>query len=180
MSFASDRSRVLERASLGTVLKGNVMTRARTWTVIIFGVLWLVGPARAQSVQVEDVGIRLFYETSGTLSEDITKQKEFHLWNTLIGEGDAKEPASSFLITVTLSGKPESFRKRAVVTVTIRDANSQARVPTVHRIKNLVFGRTGRLVKAVWVENRVCSPLIISAAVQHSSRTIHVPFSCGE
>ena len=53
----------------------------------------LVASASAQPVSVENIRVQLFYERNGELSEDITKVKDIILWNTIIGEGYAKQPA---------------------------------------------------------------------------------------
>lgn len=118
--------------------------------------------------------------TRGTFSEDVTKTKDFHYWNTLIGEGDAKEPANSFLVTIFLRGKPESFDAKEFVTITITDENPKKFKPGVRRISGLLFGETGKLVKAIFVENRVCSPLTINARARQSEKCVKIPFACGE
>jgi len=53
-------------------------------------------------VEIEDISMRLFYESSGELSEDITAIDDFAGWNTVIGEGSAREPADNMLVTVVL------------------------------------------------------------------------------
>jgi len=65
--------------------------------------------AAAQTATIEDIRVQLFYAYSGTLSDDLTKRKDLVLRNTMIGEGGAKEPANSFLVSVVVKGQSEAF-----------------------------------------------------------------------
>jgi hypothetical protein len=140
---------------------------------------FLIGIANAQTAQIEDIRVQLFYERSGTLSEDLTKLKKVSLWNTIIGEGDAKEPANSFLVSVEVRGKPESFNKGESIAVTVFDKAKKSMVMQ-RRFDGLLFGKDGRLVKPVFVENRTCAPLEITARGKSSVKTVTLPFACGE
>jgi hypothetical protein len=139
----------------------------------------LIGIANAQTAQIEDIRVQLFYERSGTFSEDLTKLKKISLWNTIIGEGDAKEPANSFLVSVVIQGKPESLVKRESVAVTVFDKAKKSMVMQ-RRFDGLLFGKDGRLVKPVFVENRTCAPLEITARSKSGVKTVTLPFACGE
>jgi hypothetical protein len=46
--------------------------------------------------------VRLWYEETGRLSENILGANEFYLWNTMIGEGSAEEQANDALFTIDL------------------------------------------------------------------------------
>jgi hypothetical protein len=48
------------------------------------------------------------------------------------------------------------------------------------RFDSLLFGDDGRVVKPVFVENRTCTPIRISAQSKTNTKTITVPFKCGE
>jgi hypothetical protein len=139
----------------------------------------LTGIANAQTAQIEDIRVQLFYERSGTLSEDLTKLKKLSLWNTVIGEGDAKEPANSFLVSVDIRGKPDSFVKQESIAVTVFDKAKKTMVMQ-RRFDGLLFGKDGRLVKPVFVENRTCAPIEITARGKSGAKTVTVPFACGE
>jgi hypothetical protein len=136
-------------------------------------------PATAQSVRVEDIRVQLFYEHSGTLSDDLTKVKDLSLWNTIISEGIAKEPADSFLVSVVLRGKPASFEQSERVVVTVFDESKKSKV-LQRRFDSFLFGDEGRVVKPVFVENRTCMPIRISARSKSNAKTINLPFKCGE
>jgi hypothetical protein len=144
-----------------------------------FTLALLVGPVHAQAVHVEEIRVQLFYEHSGALSEDFAKTKDASFWNTIIGEGSAKEPANSFLVSVVLRGKPNSFVQSESVVVTVYDESKKSRV-LERRFGGLAFGDDGRLVKPVFIENRTCAPIRISARSNANTKTITVPFKCGE
>ena len=62
--------------------------------------------AGALPVKIEAIRMQLFYETTGTLSADITPTPDS--WaNTVIGEGAAKEPANDIMVSVVLSSKTD-------------------------------------------------------------------------
>jgi hypothetical protein len=143
------------------------------------GLVILAGPAGAQALKVGDIKVQLFYELSGTLSDDLTKQKNLSLWNTLIGEGDAKEPASSFLVSVVILGKPDSYDKQRAVSVVVTDKTKKS-VVMQRQFSGLAFDRSGRVVKALFVENRTCASIEITARSGDSVRTEALPFECGE
>jgi hypothetical protein len=145
----------------------------------LFALTLLVEPASAQAVHVEDIHVQLFYERSGVLSEDFTKVKDPSFWNTIIGEGIAKEPANSLLVSVVLRGKPASSVQSESVVVTVFDESKKTKI-LERRFDRLLFGDDGRVVKPVFVENRTCTPIRISARSKTNTKTITVPFKCGE
>lgn len=154
----------------------------RKWLVAAtatFALAAAVSPANAQAVQVEDIRVQLFYEHNGSLSDDLTKQKNLSLWNTIIGEGDAKGPSSAFLVSVVLRSTPEKFVKQASVSVTIVDAKKKSKL-LERRFDGLAFGKDGRTVRPVFVENRTCAPTTIVAKAGASEKSVTLPFQCGE
>ncbi|HEX7820078.1 MAG TPA: hypothetical protein VF463_05605 [Sphingobium sp.] len=79
--------------------------------LLLAGLLFTAMPLGAQTPappMIEHVSMRLFYIYSGTLSGDIAPPASFTGWNTIIGEGDAREAAEDMLVTVRLRGTPES------------------------------------------------------------------------
>ena len=136
-------------------------------------------PASASGLKIEDVRVQLFYENSGTLSEDLTKMKNVALWNTIIGEGDAREPANSFLVNVVLSGKAGSFDHTEKLVVTVFDETIKKSV-VQKTFSSFLIEKSGRVIKPVFVENRTCSPIRITAKSKNSTRTIRLSFDCGE
>src|SRR5690349_10063517 len=56
-------------------------------------------------VRLGAIEARLFYQTSGKLSDDLLARKEpFSGWNTVIGEGPVDDAASDLLVDVKLLG----------------------------------------------------------------------------
>ena len=137
----------------------------------------LVVSAAAQSLRVEQIRVQLFLEHSGKLSDDLIRTKPT-LWNTLAGEGEAGEPASSFLISIVVTGK-ESRNDAVVVRVT----NSKSKKTLVsRRFTSLAWREDDRsqAVKAIFVEDRLCAPIRIVARTRSSQKIVDVPFECGE
>lgn len=148
---------------------------------IAAGLLMMTGGmASAQDATVESIGVQLFYEYNGTFSDDLAKRKELSLWNTMIGEGDAKQPANSFLVTVTVKGAPETFDKAAALTVTVTGDKRKNKVAE-KVFKGILFGSEGRVVKPLFVHDWICAPLTITAKLKSgSSKIFKLPFRCGE
>ncbi len=140
--------------------------------------LCLTAPATAQALKIEDIRVQLFYERSGTLSPDLTKQKDLSLHNTMLGEGAAKEPANSFLVAVVISGQPSSFDK-SKVDVTVINTKTRKKIAGM-TFGNLLFDDQGKIVKPLMVDNQVCVPVRITAKSGASEKTAEIPFQCGE
>ena len=137
--------------------------------------------AAAQTAAIEDIRVQLFYEYSGTLSDDLTKRKDLVLRNTMIGEGGAKEPANSFLVSVVVKGQSEAFDKDAALTVTVA-MNDRRKLKVADKaFTGILFGPEGKVVKAMLVYDRVCAPLTVTAKLKSgSTKSFNLPFKCGE
>lgn len=136
--------------------------------------------AVAQDATVEDIRVQLFYEYSGALSDDLTKRKDLKLFNTMAGEGDAKQPANSFLVSVAVKGEPETFDKAAALTITVTSDDKRKRKVTDKAFSGILFGPEGKVVKAMLVYDAVCAPMIVTAKLKSgSSKTFTLPFKCG-
>jgi hypothetical protein len=143
------------------------------------GILLGAAGAWAQTVTVEDIRVQLLYEHSGKLSEDIAKRQDFALWNISIGGGDVEEPANSFLVAVAVRGEPKKSSP-ATLTITVADAKRKQKIAE-KSYKGLLFGPEGRVWRALFVNDHVCTPLTITARVNGSpAKTIDMPFQCGE
>jgi hypothetical protein len=136
--------------------------------------------ATAQTATIEDVRAQLFYEYSGALSDDLTKRKDLALWNTMIGEGDGKQPANSFLVSVAVKGQPETFDKAAALTITVTEDKRKRKIAE-KAFSGILFGPEGKVVKAIFVMDQVCVPLTITAKLKSgASKSVSLPFKCGE
>jgi hypothetical protein len=85
----------------------------------LFGQAYEKGPYKIDSLQA-----LLFYnvnnsmkekKVAGTFSTNIIDNKEFHLWNTIIGEGSAEGSSSQTLVIVTISGNLSVHVDREIV-----------------------------------------------------------------
>jgi hypothetical protein len=135
--------------------------------------------AMAQAPKVGDIRVHLFYERSGTLSEDITKSKPA-LFNIIIASGDElKEPANSFIAAVAITGKPSGFDDSDPVIVTVTDEKTRKKI-VERRFNAFLFDDKGRVVKPVFVEDKVCAPVRIVARNKAGTKSVVIPFRCGE
>lgn len=153
---------------------------------LVFGLatnLLLATPALAQ-VAIEDVRIQLFLERSGKLSENIVgSKKRFH--NSVIGEGDAGEPAESVLVTLVVTGPKNAVSSdkiaRDLASVTVTQSSRQGpRVLLRRAYGGFRFGETGRIHKAFYLDNATCAPLEVDVKLARSRKTVKVDFTCGE
>ena len=121
----------------------------------------------------------MFYEDKGTLSFDLTKKPDTALWNTMIGEGGAGGIANSFLVSVVLRSKPESFVENGNVLVRIVDGNKKKTI-VERQFGSLSFGKEGILYKPIFVDDRVCEPITIVVQTKTETKSARLPFACGE
>ncbi|MCX6089410.1 MAG: hypothetical protein NTX88_03350 [Candidatus Atribacteria bacterium] len=90
------------------------------WRQVIFLILWgffllllLFLPASLfaadispTSYLITSVQAFLYYDHNGKLSENIIDNPDFHLWNTIIGEGSAEGASNETLVVVEITGEP--------------------------------------------------------------------------
>lgn len=139
-----------------------------------------VAPAlAADGFAISAVRAHLFYERSGQLSEDIAAIGG-ELYNTVIGEGAAAEPASNLLVVVEMTAAPGSSTEVPLVieVSALRDDP----VSLVRRSYDFLYTDHGdaRVARAVWVENATCEPLRVVATHGEERQTVDIPFLCGE
>ena len=145
---------------------------------------WLIALAgaaqAADGFSIENLRAHLFYERSGTLSENVLVSKPV-FWNTVIGEGEVKEPASNVLIVVELVG-PEDASSETPVTIEVfsdRDGWQQIARKSFDFVYT-VPGNRPTVARALWVEDATCSPMRIIAKHGTDEMKAEIPFACGE
>ncbi len=131
-------------------------------------------PCFSQAVEVESVDVYLFYNESGSFSENILEAEEFVLWNTVAGGGSAAEPSDRFLVKVRLKG-PKNTYATAPVELTVRVEESEEVLYT-ETYAGFQFTEAGIAYRASMIAGHNCQPLVIEAG---TVRRI-VPFRCGE
>lgn len=140
----------------------------------------VTGPAAADNATIEGIRVQLFYEYDGTLSDDLARRKDVALSNVMIGEGDARQPANSFLVSVGVRGEPDTFDKAAALTITVTDDKRKTKVAD-KTFNGILFGAKGLVVKPLFVADRICNPLTVTAKLKSgSTKTVKLPFRCGE
>lgn len=131
-------------------------------------------PAAAQQSQVESIRVHLFKENTGTLSDDIVTNNP-GLWNVIIGDNQA----NSFLVSVVISGKPDSYDRDGRVVVSVYDDDAKKLV--VRRsFRGFLFGKDGRTYKPVLVDHLTCSRVRIMTRTRAGQKSETVTFRCGE
>lgn len=153
------------------------LTQATVVTSTSFAQQPALASAEAPPLTIDEIRVQLFFEDSGKLGDDLVRTKPT-LWNTIIGEGDAGGAASSFLISVAISGKLKSGDQ--VVVMVTNDVTKKA--IAIRRFSKLALStdRGGQVIKPILIENQVCNPIRITARTKASQKTVLIPFECGE
>lgn len=139
-----------------------------------------VDPPPPQAV-IESVRAQLFYELSGTLSGNIASPpSRFSGWNTVIGEGDAKEAAQDLLVTVRLkSNGADGFLTEAPLVITAR--NGAGKLLGSRSITGILVPYEGSVATALWINNATCAgKLTIEAKLGKEVKRATVALDCGE
>lgn len=152
------------------------------------GTISLAEGATPPPYKLSKMTASLFYSESGTFSPDIPEDAP--LWNTVIGEGWAKENSDATLIRVYVTGAPGSYGPARAVTMTVRKGRRTATGYTwgaisMRRSQPLgVLSRAGKTVVAVWLYHTGCIPLQVTATLVGQSPSAPlvrvIPFACGE
>lgn len=136
--------------------------------------------APVQALSLEAVSVHLFLEESGALSADASGSPGISGANMrALLPGDKTEPFHNFLVKVVFSSKGEAFARGRQATVSIVDARTR-RVIETHGISDVYVGSGGRIVKAVWVRDRVCRALEVRVTAGPRTITRKLEFHCGE
>ena len=131
-------------------------------------------PVSSQAIEVVSLEVNLFYNESGSLSEDIVEAKDFILWNTIIGEGSAAEPSDRFLLKIKFSGPKDQYISDSVE-LKVSDKNT-GKVVYTENYSGFLFTDQGFAYRASMVSGQNCKSLVIG--VGNYKRNIE--FHCGE
>jgi hypothetical protein len=141
-----------------------------------------VAPYRLSAIRA-----KLFYEQSGTFSEDILASSGFALWNVVIGEGDAREPSSSTLVLIEVSGKPGAYQpsqKVEVVATRVHKGRKGKSDVTRRLFTTGILGKDGRWVAPLWLYDTGTEPIVLKARILGPKPsawvTRKIPFASGE
>lgn len=140
------------------------------------------GPgATSRPIRIGGIAARLFYQTSGTLSDDLLARKEpFVGWNTVIGEGPVDDAASDLIVDVTIMGNgtdEQSIDDPLDIWVT----NAAGKVLAKRSVLNLLVPYQGALHNAVWLRDVGCAgKLTFHARFRKHVKTASLTLACGE
>lgn len=141
----------------------------------------LTAPAAAQTkpdVLMGEIRFQLFYEHSGTLSPPVGPK--FSFWNTGAGEGDAKEPASNFLITVPLkSTTGDAVSSETAVAITVRNAAGRTVASRISKFQLVPY--QGQTYVPLWIADQPCmGKITVTASFGKQVRKAAYNLACGE
>lgn len=132
----------------------------------------------AAGVKITGLEARFFYEGTGVLSDNIAPPATFHAWNSVIGAGDARQPANDLLVVVTLSRVAGEANVNGPLTIVA--ARENGRVIAKRSFKSLFF-KNGKLAKAMLVPDVACAgKIMIKAAFGAERRLTNLELNCGE
>jgi hypothetical protein len=151
----------------------------------VFGFAIFAAAAAAAPVQLSDIHAQLYYMGTGRLSEDVlNRPKEFVLWNTIIGEGDADENADDILITVQLIGdkfgKPEDNEQVLDDPVVITARNEKGKLVASRTFKHVLLSTRGSAWLSLWLPEQTCESVDVQATYQKQRKVAHLKMACGE
>ena len=127
---------------------------------------------------IEALRIQLFYERSGTLSANIAPPASFNAHNTMIGEGDAKEPANDLIVSAALSIKGDEANADGPLILAVKGKGGKV---LAKRVFKGLFFKGGKLVKAVFVPDAACAGrLDVEASIGTETKRASLALECGE
>lgn len=131
----------------------------------------------AQSIQIADVRVRLFFQYSGEFSAPLDGKVE--LWNVMAGGGGFPEPASSAFVDVGVSGVAKTYVAKQTVDLVVTNKRT-GKVVERQRGQIGIFGPSGETHVGFWLRAVSCDPLVLVVSTAGSSRSQTLPFRCGE
>ena len=150
----------------------NTMARKRIQCALTCVILFL--SCYSHAVEVESVDVYIFYNESGSFSENILEAEEFILWNTVVGGGSAEEPSDRFLIRVQLKGSKNTYATDPVALAV--KAKESGEVLYTETYAGFQFMEAGIAYRASMGAGHNCQPLVIEVGSVRRA----LPFRCGE
>jgi hypothetical protein len=157
-------------------------------SIALITLLALLAPAVAHAEDkkpaygVAAIRAHMVVEETGTIDpRDITQH--LMLWNTIIGEGDAKGPSSTTLIQVELAGP--TFANLASGSLEVVVTTGGKKLFKQKLAIGTFFSEGTKLVVPFLVYDTGCDELAITATFttpekKKLKKTVGVPFACGE
>lgn len=165
-----------EKAGLmGTVVKSCVVAIS---AMIALALSSQAVGAEAAGAYLANPSVRLWYEETGRLSDNIAPPRTFTLWNTIIGEGDAEEHANDALFTIDVKSDGE---QNLAQPLTLSVTDSRGRVLAKRIVTSMLTSETGNVTLALWVRDVGCAGTVdFVAQMGTAKRSAKLSFDCGE
>jgi hypothetical protein len=144
---------------------------------IVTFLFWATMGSAVASPQIQAVNVRMFLQYSGELSPPLNGQMP--LWNIVIGERGISEPTSAALVDVVVSGPRNTFGGKHVIRLAVKSERS-GKVLERSMGRLGIFGPSAETHVGFWLPSVGCEPLVITASIAGNSKTLVVPFRCGE
>ena len=143
-------------------------------------------PRRPQELRLTSMSAKLFYETSGTFSQDVFTN-QVNLWNTPI-EGASREGASeSMLVTIEIKAEGEGWtptngKVQLTARYRIADASGRGKPAFFSRTMKINIGSEDKFFAGFWLYETGCHPVELTARIVGHRQRLRKTISlrCGE
>jgi len=149
--------------------------------------LWVCGATAAFAQEpvspvISAIRAQLYYDETGAFSDDVLARGDLALWNTVIGEGDARHASNSTLVTVEVSGKNVAV---GAVDVEVKALDAKGRVLAKSSSSVALYDDRTKFYAPLFLQDTGCAAITISArlkgkGIKAKSVTRTIPFACGE
>jgi hypothetical protein len=137
--------------------------------------LQAVQPAAAA---LGEIRMHLFYEETGRLSPDISPPRDFSAWNTVIGGGEAEEPANDLLVVVEIKTEGQ---QNVSTPLRVVARGGDGRLLGERRFTGALTSEAGRVYSPLWLRDATCAGEIrVTATFGSQSRSETLSLHCGE
>lgn len=134
-------------------------------------------PEESGSSALGDPSVRLWYPESKAYSEELVYNSDFILWNTVIGEGSAKEPTDAVRFSIPL--RKVDFPPKEGLRLIVTDANGK--VLASKKFDNFDFGSKKEIEYQIIVNNIGCAgDTNFAAKYGDYAAYTSLDFACGE
>jgi hypothetical protein len=160
----------------------------RNLTVKIISTLAAVAVAAASTAfaaeapKIAAIRAQLYFERTGTFSDDVLASGERTLFNTIIGEGGAGAPSNFTLVTVEVAGKDLPID---TVKVQITARGYKRKIVGQRTVRVAIYDEATKFHAPLFLHDTGCDEieitarLIVKGAVKETKKKV-IPFLCGE
>ena len=150
----------------------------RAFSVIMVGVVAAFGaPAAAADLRILDVKAYLFLERAGKLSDNVVGGPD--LVNLPKGGGPDGDTATGVFIDFLFAGDRNSAPKYATATIDVTQTGKVGQPVVLHKaFANFIFGSTGLVHKALFLENATCASLDVDVQAGKTNKDVKLDFQC--